>query len=500
MVVGRGVAVGSAAVVCALALDSGGYFPHAWVWSSVVLFWAAALALGVVPRVQVGRAEAVFVASIVLLAGWTLVSAIWSVEPAQSVLDARRDLVYAAAALAVVAAVPRLLAPMIGPAVLAAVGVVALVGIARYLVSGPVDPAEGTLLSWPVGYANAFAALCVIALPVALALAAHDERAVVRAAGAASVPALVVVVTLASSRGGVVAAAAALVALVALDPRRRALSATLVRIAVPAVAVYAVCVWADLGVHATDAARRGALAAALAAASAAAALLAARPPLRGWAPGRDVPRSVAIAAVLAALVVAGVVSAVPERPATHLVAAERAAYWAVGRTVVSGHPWLGAGGGTFGRFWLEERPAAPGGALDAHNLYLETLAELGPLGLVLLLAFLAIPLARAKAAARTTPLGAAAAAAYVGFLVHALVDWDWEMPAVTVSAVAIGASLLVMTRPETTPLTDRLRLAVAAFAVALAVLALLGLASSTVPAAAAPAGAATAVRPVYGLP
>jgi hypothetical protein len=200
------------------------------------------------------------------------------------------------------------------------------------------------------------------------------------------------------------------------------------------------------------------------------------------------------------LAAAAAVTALPERSATHLVAAQRAAYWAVGRSIVSAHPLLGGGAGTFGRFWFAARPTAPAGALDAHNLYLETLAELGPLGVVLLIVFLGIPLARARAAARTTPLGAAAAAAYIGFLVHALVDWDWEMPAVTVSAVAVGASLLVLTRQEARSLGGGLRLAAAALAVLLAVLSLLGLASGAVPAAAAPLGAAAAVRPDYGLP
>ena len=155
----------------------------------------------------------------------------------------------------------------------------------------------------------------------------------------------------------------------------------------------------------------------------------------------------------------------------------------------------GGGAGTFGRFWLDQRPGSVAGALDAHNLYLETLAELGPLGLLLLLAFLAVPIACARAAARATPIGAAAAAAYMGFLVHALVDWDWEMPAVTAAAVAIGGSLLVIARREAVPLPQRLRFAVAALAVGLAVLALLGLRSGAVPAAAAPLGAAAAVRP-----
>jgi O-Antigen ligase len=499
MSVDRRAAAASAVVVCALALDSGGYFPRAWVWSSVIFFWATALTLVTAPRIRLGREGAAFAVSIALLAGWALLSATWSVEPAQSVLDARRDLVYVAVALAVVSAAPRLLAAAIGPTVLAAVDVVAVIGIARYLISGPVDRAEGTLLSWPVGYANAFAALCVIALPIALALAAHDERTAVRGAGAASLPVLAAVIVLASSRGGVLAALAALGALIALDPRRRGLLAAAVRIVLPAAAAIAVCVVVDPGAHAADPVRRSAVAAALAVAAAAAGLLVVRP-LRGSGGGWELPRRFAAAGLVCVLAVAAVVSALPENAATHLVAAERAAYWAVARSVVSVHPWLGGGAGTFGRFWLGARPAAPAGALDAHNLYLETLAELGPLGLVLLLAFLGIPLARARVAARTTPLGAAAAGAYIGFLVHALIDWDWEMPAVTASAIAIGASLLVLAQDETRQLTDRLRLVVAAVAVALAVLALLGLASGAVPAAAAPSGAKAAFSPVYGLP
>lgn len=494
----RAIAAGAAAVACGLALDSGGYFPRSWVWSSVLLFWAAALAIGLAPRIRIDRAAAAFVASIGLLAAWTLLSATWSIEPAQSVLDARRDLVYIAVALAVVAAAPSLLAAAIGPAVLASVDVVAVVGLARYVANGPVDAAEGVLLSWPVGYANAFAVLCVIALPVGVALAAHHERAVVRGSAAASVPVFVAVVILASSKGSVLAAAAALVVLGALDPRRRALASTSARIVLPVAAVCAVCAWADLGTHYADATRRGVVGAAIAVAAAAAGVLVLGRPRRES--GRELPRRFALTGLACALVLAALVSTLPKRSATHLVGGERAAYSAVARSIVSEHPWLGGGGGSFGRFWLDQVPASGAGALDAHNLYLETLAELGPIGLVLLLSFLAIPLARARAAVRMTPLGAAAVAAYAAFLIHALVDWDWEMSAVTAPAVAIGASLLVVTRRQTAPLTDRARLAVAAFAVVLAVLALLGLASGAVPAAAAPVGAAAAFTPVYGLP
>src|SRR5205085_1577702 len=53
------------------------------------------------------------------------------------------------------------------------------------------------------------------------------------------------------------------------------------------------------------------------------------------------------------------------------------------------HPALGSGAGTFEQFWLRHRRISAN-ARDAHSLYLETLAELGPLGLGLLAATLAL--------------------------------------------------------------------------------------------------------------
>jgi len=114
---------------------------------------------------------------------------------------------------------------------------------------------------------------------------------------------------------------------------------------------------------------------------------------------------------------------------------------------VQAHPWLGSGGGSYGRYWLQERSGdLP--ARDAHSLELETLAELGPLGLALLLGALAVPLV-AGVRARGHPLAPAALGAYVAFLVHSAVDWDWEVPVVTLAGLACAAALLLIARPET---------------------------------------------------
>jgi O-antigen ligase len=110
-------------------------------------------------------------------------------------------------------------------------------------------------------------------------------------------------------------------------------------------------------------------------------------------------------------------------------------YWHVAWQQAADFPVAGRGAGTFELAWLEEQPI-PESVLDAHSLYLETLAELGVIGLGLLLLALTPPLL----AAFRGP-NAAAAGGYVAFLVHAGVEWDWEMPVVTVAGLLCGAAI-----------------------------------------------------------
>ena len=155
---------------------------------------------------------------------------------------------------------------------------------------------------------------------------------------------------------------------------------------------------------------------------------------------------------------------------------ERRAYWDATLEAAADDPVLGSGAGTWERRWLALRDK-PFAARDAHSLYLESLAELGPLGLALVLAALAPPLV-AAVRARSTPLVPAAAGAYVALLLHAAVDWDWEVPAVMLAGLACGAALLVaerstpavVLRPSATPF---------GLLALVAVLAGLGLAGST---------------------
>jgi O-antigen ligase len=122
----------------------------------------------------------------------------------------------------------------------------------------------------------------------------------------------------------------------------------------------------------------------------------------------------------------------------------RTEYWRVAWKETEAHPLLGGGAGTYVQWWHRLRHTRFE-AQNAHSLYLETLAELGPVGLLLLLAFVAIPFV-----GRASPV---AVAGWSVFVVHAALDWDWQLPAVTLAALACAVAALPPGDPR--PLAHR---------------------------------------------
>ena len=111
----RAVAAVPLVLVSALGAVRGGFQPDAWVWAGALAAWACALALVVRHDPGALRRAWLWGAASGLLLLWTLASALWSVHAAQSVLEARRMLLFAAVVLASLLLArhdaPRLLVP-----------------------------------------------------------------------------------------------------------------------------------------------------------------------------------------------------------------------------------------------------------------------------------------------------------------------------------------------------------------------------------------------------
>ena len=120
----------------------------------------------------------------------------------------------------------------------------------------------------------------------------------------------------------------------------------------------------------------------------------------------------------------------------------RYAYWRVALHAFGDAPLRGVGAGGWAVYWLRLRPFDEG-AQDAHSLYLQTAAELGLVGLVLLAAFLGGVGWAARDAMRVAPgLAAGPIAGFVTWAAHVSLDWDWQMPAVTLMAMVLAGTLL----------------------------------------------------------
>jgi O-antigen ligase len=122
-------------------------------------------------------------------------------------------------------------------------------------------------------------------------------------------------------------------------------------------------------------------------------------------------------------------------------------YWSVALRAFGDEPVRGVGAGGWAVYWLRDRHVTEF-AQDAHSLPLQTLAELGLVGFALLVAFLGgVAWAARDALARAPALAGGATAGFVVWLAHAPLDWDWEMPAVTLVAIALAGLLLALSRP-----------------------------------------------------
>jgi O-antigen ligase len=489
--------------VAATAVANGGYFPSEWGWPTLAFVVLVAGVVIVADTIAWTRLDWAMVGGLVGFVAWTALSALWAPGAGLPLKAAQLALVYATGVTAYLAFGSRRSAPVLPVGMLCAVLPVAAYALATRVVPDHVGSFDSTtggyLLAVPVGYSNALGFLCAIAALVALGVVAEGRRLAARAAAAAALLLLVPTLYFTFSRGAAAAFVFGLIVAALCDRRRlRFTMVLLVTLPLPLLGAWLGSrspALSEVGHSLEDAAREGhrllAVLVALAIAQAGVVVGLARLERRLIVDGRRRRAYVAslmmLAVAVAAVGVARIGNPVSFAGRTtdafrsdaapssgslnsrlvNLSSDYRLDYWSAAWHEVREHPMLGAGANEYRRYWLRYRPTSSG-VLNAHSLYLETLADLGPVGLLLLLVALVVPLV-AAARARAGPLVPAATGAYVAFLAHAGIEWDWQLPVVVLAGLACGAALVLSARPEAAarPLRNRVRLAALAAVVPL---------------------------------
>ena len=465
------VAIALLAVAPVLAFRSGGYFEGARLVAGVVTWVLAAVAVLAARDLRaLGGVAGLALAALAALSAWTALSITWAPleQPAIDALE--RVLLYlAACAAAVLVFADRRRARWMEP--LTALGILVVIGsgVAGRMLPEILHPARtfsaGGRLDQPLTYWNAVGALAAIGLVLCAHLAGDRTRPVaLRAASAAAVVPLGLGVYLTFSRGVLSALAVGLLLLVVLAPtwpQLRALAlalegavlAAVTASLLPAVQAAEGAAWARQGaimlavclvlmglvalvqVHVARAERRDAVR------------------LGPLPRGRLLRRAAATGAVLLFLApfVAGAISGSDTQPDPAFGAtterlgsldSDRYGYWRVALMTFADDPVTGIGAGGFRVAWLRERDSADP-ARDAHSVELEHLAQLGLVGLALLLCvFAAVAVAARRVARVDAALAAGPAAALAVWFAHSAIDWDWQMPALTLVVCVLAGGLL----------------------------------------------------------
>jgi hypothetical protein len=468
-----------------LAFFAGGFFDGprvvaaAIAWSLVLL-----LALGGPLPLPRSRAGAVAVAGLAGLAAWSAISYAWAPLISPVVDSAQRLVLYLAVLLIAIALLrdrraARVTEPALALGALIAIGY----GLLGRLLPGIVDlsPARsfgaGGRLEQPITYWNAEGLLAAMGLVLCVRLAGDESRPrALRMAAAAGCPPLGMGVYLSYSRGALAVAAVGMLVLVATAPTWSQLRAAGVGVLTGAAAAASsagfpgvASLTGTLGQRERDGAIMLAI---LALIVVGAWLLSARMvqaesrgrarvgPL-GGASRLRLLAGVAIACCVIGMVAGGLSERAdgkqsPRATPSRLVSLTslRYEYWRIGFRAFRANPVQGLGAGGFRVFWREHRRIAAS-TNAVHSLVLEMAAELGLVGLLLFgLLVGGVAAAGRRALASGTALAPGACAVCVVWLLHAAIDWDWQLPAVTLPALVLAGGLLAASEqapPEPAP-------------------------------------------------
>jgi tetratricopeptide (TPR) repeat protein len=463
--------------------------PLVWLGGAAILLAAATFVSATVGELAfpaptpLGAAAVGFLAALVL---WQGLSVLWSIEADRTWNYFNRALVYLAFLalglfVGTMRAAPRTAAAWLAVLCAGAIGCALATKIFPGLSS---EAARVARVSSPIGYWNALALLIDMAIPLALWLAAPRVRPDwLRALGVVYLYAAGVALLLTFSRAGLAIGIAGTVVWLVIG-RPRLESAAVLAIAL--VPILAVGGWAlsrpgltkDAQPHSVQVHDGHWFALALVLGAVAAFAIAfvvsryekGRPLTEPWR--RHLGRGAVVLAVVAVLVGAGGLASAGITPSrllakfnepvkksqsqgannlTNLTSSSRWNWWKESWQAWGEHPVLGTGAGSFD--FTHRRLRVDGTfATEPHNLPLQFLTETGIVGFIL---FLGIAFAAAPALAETLRRlegedRLAASALTIGLLayvVHGVVDFDWDFVAVTAPALGVLGVLLAAGRP-----------------------------------------------------
>jgi hypothetical protein len=475
-----------------MAFNSGGMFEVTTAFGAVVVLTAMVIAVAITPEPLRGMRPSGLLACGLLAcyAVWTLLSAHWSHSPGRSLVAFDRVLLYLAV-LTLFACVPRTEARFrwLLRGLLVAGSAVALIGLTSRLLPGWWPTTTGLVndrLSYPITYWNTFGLLggmvCILAVHHA-----SDEREppAMRICGAALLPFLGATLLLTFSRGAILVTVVGIVTYL-IVARPYGLPGGLLAV-VPTTAIAIAQTYSAKLIHEGTPLTPAAiaegrhLAAVLCACAIAATIVRALTLLvDGGVTGlfssspdfRRTARMVAIGAGAVLLIgfsIGGGPSAIERqyhsffantREAPPVVEGQRnrlleinndgrLPMWEVARRAYQQDPLKGTGAGTFQLRWERHRNFGPL-RLYTYSLYLESLAELGLVGISLLGGSLVVILAAIAWCFRDPgrSVYAAGFALVFAWTLHASIDIDWQSPAVSVPVFAV-AGLALARRRET---------------------------------------------------
>jgi hypothetical protein len=479
-------------LVAYLGLKGGGYDPLVHDQVGIAVWWVllAGVLVGALPRRRPPPLAWIALALLAAFVVWTALSLTWTESAERTAADLARVIGYLGVfCLAVSTRNGEGSAQRLVSAVGAGVALVGFVALLSRLHPAWFPDAGETgrvledpeRLSYPLNYWNGLAGLIAVGLPLLLQVASGARTPLFRAAAAASLPALFLTLYLTLSRGGIAASAIALVVFLAFaSDRLPKLLTLLLGGAGGAVLIVALDQRDSLQHGLTNATAHDQgntlLALVLVVCLLVGALQAAgtiglrrieRP--RWTRPTRRQATGLAVAALTVVLVAALAAGAAgrasdgwsefkegggPGEGTGRLgsVAGQsRYQFWSAAAKENATKPLTGTGSGTF-EYWWARNGDTDETVRDTHSLYMQTLGELGIVGLALLAAFLLVVVV---GGAREALLGgalprpplAAALAGCVAFCITATFDWMWQIPALAVSMLLLAGGLVVGGRP-----------------------------------------------------